>query len=112
MAKPFDASAQVAGLTLNKDANASENAEYKKLVRLSFQYLVNAYAYKLNDPAKAERVLRDMIRDNPNDRPSYVVLAELYEAAGVYVEAERVLQAARAVAPNDASADAERPSEN
>ncbi len=42
---------------------ASDNPDYKKLSKLSLQYLVAAYGTdKLNDPGKAEPVLQNMIR--------------------------------------------------
>ena len=69
--------------------NASDSPEYKKLGKLSLQYLVAAYgADKLNDPGKAEPVLQSMIRSDPGDIANYFMLARLYEDAGVYDEAE------------------------
>ena len=49
--------------------NASDAPEYKKLGKLSLQYLVAAYGSdKLNDPGKAEPVLQNMIRAEPSGR--------------------------------------------
>ena len=84
--------------------SASDNADYKKLGKLSLQYLVAAYGTdKLNDPGKAEPVLQNMIRQDPTDVSNYFVLARLYEDAGVYDESERIFIAARDARPNDAS---------
>jgi predicted Zn-dependent protease len=84
--------------------NASDSPEYKKLGKLSLQYLVAAYgADKLNDPGKAEPVLQSMIRSDPGDIANYFMLARLYEDAGVYDEAERMFLAAKDARPNDAS---------
>ena len=83
---------------------ASDNADYKKLGKLSLQYLVAAYgADKLNDPGKAEPVLQNMIRQEPSDVANYFMLARLYEDAGVYDEAERMFLAAKDAKPNDPS---------
>src|SRR5215475_13807692 len=84
--------------------SASDNADYKKLGKLSLQYLVAAYGSdKLNDPGKAEPVLQNMIRNDPSDVANYFMLARLYEDAGVYDEAERMFLAAKDARPNDAS---------
>jgi len=84
--------------------SASDNPDYKKLGKLSLQYLVAAYGTdKLNDPGKAEPVLQNMIRQEPTDVSNYFVLARLYEDAGVYDESERMFLAARDAKPNDAS---------
>jgi predicted Zn-dependent protease len=84
--------------------SASDNADYKKLGKLSLQYLVAAYGTdKLNDPGKAEPVLQNMIRQDPTDVSNYFVLARLYEDAGVYDESERMFLAAKDARPNDAS---------
>src|SRR3954468_7726714 len=83
---------------------ASDNPDYKKLGKLSLQYLVAAYGTdKLNDPGKAEPVLQNMIRNEPGDPANYFMLARLYEDAGEYDEAERIFLAAKEAQPNDAS---------
>lgn len=83
---------------------ASEAPEYKKLGKLSLQYLVAAYGSdKLNDPGKAEPVLQNMIRNEPGDPANYFMLARLYEDAGEYEESERIFLAAKDAKPNDAS---------
>ena len=84
--------------------SASDNPDYKKLGKLSLQYLVAAYGTdKLNDPGKAEPVLQSMIRAEPGDPANYFMLARLYEDAGEYEEAERIFVAAKDNRPNDAS---------
>jgi len=83
---------------------ASDSDDYKKLGKLSLQYLVAAYGTdKLNDPGKAEPVLQNMIRAEPGDPANYFMLARLYEDAGEYEEAERIFIAAKDAKPNDAS---------
>src|SRR5205807_1621570 len=84
--------------------SASENADYKKLGKLSLQYLVAAYgSEKLNGPGKAEPVLQNMNRNEPGDPANYFMLARLYEDAGEYQEAERIFLAAKDAKPNDAA---------
>ncbi|HYM25928.1 MAG TPA: tetratricopeptide repeat protein [Vicinamibacterales bacterium] len=79
----------------------SDNADYKKLGKLSLQYLVAAYGTdKLNDPAKAEPVLIDMINQDPTDTTLYTQLAKLYEDAGAYDNAEQVLLRAKNTHPD------------
>src|SRR5215831_6919119 len=84
--------------------SSSDNASYQQYGKRSLQYLVAAYGTdKLNDPGKAEPVLQHMIRNEPGDIGNYIVLARLYEDAGVYDEAERMFLAAKDARPNDAS---------
>jgi|SRR5579872_1969721 len=79
----------------------SDNADYKKLGKLALQYLVAAYGSdKLNDPAKAEPVLIDMINQDPSDTTLYTQLAKLYEDAGAYENAEQVLLRAKTTHPD------------
>jgi predicted Zn-dependent protease len=81
---------------------ASDKPEYKKLGKLSLQYLVAAYGTdKLNDAGKAEPVLQHMIQLDPADPANYFMLARLYDDAGVPDEAERIYLAARDARPND-----------
>lgn len=83
---------------------ASADPKDKALAKLSLQYLVAAYGpEKLNDPVKAEPVLQNMIREDPGDPAVYFQLAKLYEDAGVYEEAERILIAAKTNRPADPS---------
>src|SRR5262245_5210082 len=81
---------------------ASDKPEEKKIGRLALEYLVAAYgADKLNDPAKAEPVVQKMIQIDPGEPSNYFALAKIYEDAGVYDEAERMLLAAKTAKPND-----------
>jgi tetratricopeptide (TPR) repeat protein len=74
----------------------------KTLAKRSLEFLVAAYrADKLNDPAKAEPVVQKMIQLEPGDPSNYFALATIYEEAGVYDEAERILLAARQAKPSD-----------
>lgn len=74
----------------------------KKLGKLSLEYLVAAYrADKLNDPAKAEPVVQQMIQLEPGEPTNYFQLATIYEEAGAYDEAEKVLQQAKEAKPSD-----------
>ena len=58
-------------------------------------------ADKLNDPAKAEPIVQRMIQLDPADPANYFALAKIYEDAGVYDEAEKVLVMAKEAKPND-----------
>jgi tetratricopeptide (TPR) repeat protein len=81
---------------------ASDKPEYKKLGKLSLQYLVAAYGpEKLDDAGKAEPILQHMIQLEPGDPANYFMLARLYDDAGVPDEAERIYIAAKDAKPND-----------
>ena len=81
--------------------SASAKPEDKKLGKLALDYLVAAYgADKLNDPAKAEPVVQKMIQLDPGEPTNYFALAKIYEDAGAYEEAEKMLVAAKAAKPN------------
>jgi len=74
----------------------------KTLAKRSLEFLVAAYrADKLNDPAKAEPVVQKMIQLEPGEPGNYFALATIYEEAGVYDEAEKMLLAARQAKPSD-----------
>jgi len=76
----------------------------KKLGKLALEYLVAAYrADKLNDPAKAEPVVQKMIQLEPGEPSNYFQLATIYEEAGAYDEAERILLEAKKAKPTDAN---------
>jgi len=78
--------------------------EDAKLKKLSLEYLVAGYGRdKLNDPAKAEPVIQRIIQLDPGDPVNYFVLAKLYEDAGVYEEAEKILLLARQAKPSDSA---------
>jgi tetratricopeptide (TPR) repeat protein len=74
----------------------------KKLGKLSLEYLVASYGSdKLNDPAKAEPVVQKMIQLEPGEPGNYFQLAKIYEDAGAYDDAEKMLLAAKAAKPSD-----------
>jgi len=82
--------------------SASSKPEDKKLGKLALDYLVAAYgADKLNDPARAEPVVQKMIQLDPGEPTNYFALAKIYEDAGAYEEAEKMLVAAKTAKPND-----------
>jgi len=56
---------------------------------------------KLNDPAKAEPVVQRMIQLEPGEPANYFQLAKIYEDAGAYDEAEKMLVAAKTAKPSD-----------
>lgn len=71
--------------------------------KLSLQYLAASYGSdKLNDANKAEPIIKQMIEMDPKDTSSYFGLAKIFEDAGRFEDAERVLQQAKAAAPNSA----------
>jgi tetratricopeptide (TPR) repeat protein len=82
--------------------SASPDPQDKKLGKLALEYLVSAYgADKLNDPAKAEPVVQKMIQLEPGEPTNYFALAKIYEDAGAYDEAEKMLVAAKTAKPSD-----------
>jgi len=86
-----------------KLSQSNEEAD-KKLGKLSLEYLQAAYGVdKLNDPAKAEPIVQQMIRLEPAEPSNYFVLAKIYEDAGVYDEAEKTLLNAKLARPSDPS---------
>ena len=81
---------------------ASPDPADKKLGKLSLEYLVASYGPdKLNDPAKAEPVVQRMIQLEPGEPTNYFALAKIYEDAGAYDEAEKMLVQAKAAKPTD-----------
>ncbi|MGC4086084.1 MAG: tetratricopeptide repeat protein [Vicinamibacterales bacterium] len=87
-----------------KKLGNSQIEDEKKLAKLSLEYLVAAYgADKLNDPAQAEPVLIKMIEMEPAEPSNYAVLAKIYEDAGLYDDAEKVLNMSKAAKPKDAA---------
>ena len=73
-----------------------------KLSRLALEYLVHAYASdRLNDPAKAEELILQMIQLDPTEISNYFLIAKLYEDVGEYAAAENALLNARDKAPDD-----------
>jgi tetratricopeptide (TPR) repeat protein len=83
---------------------ATETIEDPKLRKLSYEYLLNSYgAEKLNDPAQAEPIVKKMIEMDPDEPSNYYALAKIYEDAGNYEEAEKMLLAARDRRPKDST---------
>lgn len=69
--------------------------------KLALQYLAASYGTdKLNEPEKAEPIVKQMIQMDPKDTANYFGLAKLYQDAGRMEEAERVLLEAKTAAPN------------
>ncbi len=83
----------------------SSQVETDKTIKTrSLQYLVAAYGPdKVNDPAQAEPLLQEMIRLDPADTSNYVMLSKMYEDAGEYELAEKVLIDGKTARPNDSS---------
>lgn len=89
---------------VNYYRKATETIEDPKLRKLSYEYLLNAYgAEKLNDPAQAEPIVKKMIEMEPDEPSNYYALAKIYEDAGNYDEAEKMLLAARDRRPKDST---------
>jgi tetratricopeptide (TPR) repeat protein len=81
---------------------ASPDPADKKLGKLSLEYLVASYGPdKLNDPAQAEPVVQRMIQLEPSEPTNYFALAKIYEDAGAYDEAEKMLVSAKNAKPGD-----------
>ena len=73
-----------------------------KLSRLALEYLSHAYGSdKLNDPAKAEELILQMIQLDPTEISNYVLIANLYQDVGEYAAAENALLNARDKRPDD-----------
>lgn len=81
---------------------AAERAPDPQIKKLALQYLVAAYgADKLNDPSQAEPIVQQMIELEPNEPSNYFALANIYEEAGRYEDAEETLLKARELRPQD-----------
>ena len=81
-------------------AEREPNPLYKQR---SMQYLVAAYGpEKLNDPSKAEPIVKKMIDMDPSEYLNYIELSKIYENAGRYDEAEAQLLKAKEVKPKQA----------
>ena len=88
--------------TAAEKLSTSADPQDKKLGKLALEYLVSAYgSEKLNDPAKAEPVYKQIIEMDPGEPANYAALSKLYEDAGRYDEAEAQLVKAQEVKPND-----------
>jgi tetratricopeptide (TPR) repeat protein len=83
---------------------AAERETDPKMKQLALQYLVAAYGPdKLNDPEKAEPIVKRMIEMDPKDTANYFALAKIYEDAGQYDLAEQTLQQAKEARPSDSA---------
>jgi tetratricopeptide (TPR) repeat protein len=82
---------------------AAEKEPEPLLRQRAMQYLVAAYGpEKLNNPAEAEPIVKQMIEMDPNEYLNYVELSKIYENAGRYDEAEAQLLKAKEVKPQQA----------
>src|SRR5262245_24945999 len=80
---------------------ADKNTE-KQWKKSALEYLAAAYGSdKLNDPAKAEPIYKEIIALDPQEPANYMALAKLYEDAGRYDDAEAQYAKAKEVKPND-----------
>lgn len=90
-------------LSIDKLKDATEPNDIQ-LRKRSLQYLAAVYATdKLNEPEKAEPVVKQLIDMDPKDTANYTGLGKIYEDAGKFDEAEAQLKRAEAAAPNDPS---------
>jgi tetratricopeptide (TPR) repeat protein len=81
---------------------AAERAPDPQIKKLALQYLVAAYgADKLNDPSQAEPIVRQMIELEPTEPSNYFALANIYEEAGRYEDAEAAYLKAREIREDD-----------
>lgn len=80
---------------------ADESEENQNLGKLSLDYLRALYVDKLQNPGGAEEAVQRLIRLEPGETTYYFALARIYEDAGVYDEAEYILQAAQKARPED-----------
>jgi tetratricopeptide (TPR) repeat protein len=80
----------------------TEKPEDAKLKQLALEYLVATFREdKLNDPARAEPVVQRMIQLDPANADNYFALAKIYQDAGLYDEAEKILLLAKTARPNE-----------
>jgi len=86
-------------------ANYTKAAEVENdglIKQRAMEYLVQAYSpERLNDPAAAEPVLRQMIQLAPTEPSNYTYLSKIYEDNGQYEAAEQLLVTARDQRPSD-----------
>jgi tetratricopeptide (TPR) repeat protein len=91
-------------MAIKNYTTAAEREKDPKMKQLSLQYLVAAYGPdKLNDPEKAEPIVKRMIEMDPKDTANYFALAKIYEDAGQYDLAEQALLQAKEARPNDSA---------
>jgi tetratricopeptide (TPR) repeat protein len=81
---------------------AADKSADRSLQVLSMQYLVAAFGPdKANAPSRSEPVLREMIQRDPENPDNYFRLAQLYEEAGLFEDAESVYQSVRSFRTDD-----------
>ena len=81
---------------------AADNISDPKWKKSSLEYLAAAYGSdKLNDPAKAEPVYKEIIAIDPTSPENYLALAKLYEDSGRYDDAEAQYAKAKEAKAND-----------
>lgn len=91
-------------MAIKNYTTAAEREKDPKMKQLALQYLVAAYGPdKLNDPEKAEPIVKRMIEMDPKDTANYFALAKIYEDAGQYDLAEQALVQAKDARPNDSA---------
>ena len=94
------------------DANLTKAVEYYEQAstkvpdetfrKRALQYMVAVYgAEKLNEPSKAEPIMRRLIEIDPKDAANYYGMSKLYEDAGDFPNAEAQLLKAREARPDD-----------
>ena len=89
---------------VNYYKKATESIDEPKLRKLSFEYLLATYgAEKLNDPSQAEPIVKKMIEMDPDEPSNYFALAKIYEDAGNYEDAEKLLIQAKDRRPKDST---------
>ena len=81
---------------------ASEKAPDETFRKRALQYMVAVYgADKLNEPSKAEPIIKKLIDLDPKDATNYYGMSKLYEDSGDFANAEAQLLKARDVRPDD-----------
>jgi len=81
---------------------AAEKEPNALLRKRAMEYLVAAYGPdKLNNPAEAEPVVKQMIQIDATEHTNYFALAQIYENAGRYDEAEQALLKAKELKPKE-----------
>jgi len=81
---------------------AAERDPDPKMRKLALEYLVAAYGQeKLNDPAKSEPIVQEMIKLDPSEPTNYFALMKIYEDSGRYDEAEQAIMKAKDMKPSD-----------
>jgi tetratricopeptide (TPR) repeat protein len=81
---------------------ASEKTPDETFRKRALQYMVAVYGVeKLNEPSKAEPIIKRLIELDPKDAANYYGMSKLYEDAGDFPNAEAQLLKARDMRPDD-----------